>query len=448
MIWTTNHRVLAVVLVVVGLFARLVVATHAVLFAPPDHGSDASEYDSYAWNMAQGHGYRGISPDVKGPDGHLLEHASAYRVPGTSLFWAGLFRSFGHRYDVVRIAQCVLDSLTIFLIYKMGLLCFSQVVALVAAAAYAVWPTALLYSSQLGSEPLYTFLFCGFILSALKFGEAPNWLRATAAGLFLGLTMLTRGNAVLMVILVVPWAVWHFRRKTALLASALSIPLIAVVTLAPWTVRNYVRFHSFIPFETGGGDVLLGSYNRVVANDPLYHGYWVYPTSELPEYREQITGPNNELVRDRVEINLATQWIRSHPEALWYLLESRFRRAWTPFLEMRSPPLYRFGMLLSWGPVLVLFSFGFFPTAIRFLRTNNPGWILHLGILHFVLTALFFWGASRFRYPVEGLCILIAGASVAWTWERAVPQVYSRHRSHTGAMEPPNEYRERRHSYT
>jgi 4-amino-4-deoxy-L-arabinose transferase-like glycosyltransferase len=385
---------------------------------PPASGSDAAEYDSYAWNLAEGHGYRGISPDVRDLNGQLLDHPTAYRAPGTSVSWAALYRIFGHRYDVIRIAQCILGALTILLIYEIGYHSFDESVALLAAAIYALWPTALLYSAELGSEPLYAFLFCWFIFGVLKFAKQPSWRKAIAAGLLAGLAMLTRSNGVLMVMLVIPWAFWQFRREPRLLVRGLAISLIAIATIIPWTARNYAVFHAFIPFETGGGDVALGSYNRVVATDPAYYGYWVFPTSELPEYRDQITAPNNELIRDHVEIQLALQWLRQHPEKWWYLAEMRFIRSWTPFLEARSPRLYRLGMLVSWGPVLVVFAFAFFPTAFSFLRDTHPGWIMHLGIMHFVLTALIFWGASRFRYPIEGLCIVIASAAVLWVLRR------------------------------
>jgi len=401
----------------VGLSACIALAAHNGLAGPPVPGSDASEYDSYAWSLAQGRGFRGISPDVKRPDGQLLDHPTAYRAPGTSVFWAGFYWSFGHRYGVVRIAQCVLDMLTILLIYGIGRMCFNDAVALLAAAVYAIWPTALLYSSQLGSEPLYAFLFYWFVFISLKFAECATWPRAIAAGVLLGLAMLTRGNAVMMVILLVPWSVWQFRRTPRLVVRGLAISFLALVMLVPWTIRNYRILHSFVPFETGGGDVVLGSYNRVVATDPRYYGYWVYPTSELPEYRDQITAPNDEVIRDHVEMRLAMQWLRDHPEKWWYLVESRFRRSWTPFLQPRSPMLYRVGLLAAWGPILTLFILGFFPSAIYFLRTNHPGWILHLGVFHFVLTALVFWGASRFRYPVEGLCIILASATLSWLCE-------------------------------
>jgi 4-amino-4-deoxy-L-arabinose transferase-like glycosyltransferase len=267
------------------------------------------------------------------------------------------------------------------------------------------------------SEPLFTFLFCCFILISLQFAERANWPRSIAAGALLGLAMLTRGNAVLMVGLMIPWSIWQFRRTPRLVVRGLAISLVAFVMLVPWTIRNYQIFHSFIPFQTGGGDVLLGSYNRVVVSDPLYYGYTVYPDSELPEYREQITAPNNEVIRDHVETQLAMQWAHSHPEKWWFLAESRFRRSLTPFLQPRSPMLYRVLTLVSWGPILVLFGLGFFPSAIYFIRTNNPGWILHLGVFHFVLISIIFFGYARYRFPVEGLCIILASATLVWICE-------------------------------
>jgi 4-amino-4-deoxy-L-arabinose transferase-like glycosyltransferase len=405
------------VLLVVGLASRIAITNRGGWSTPLVPGSDASEYDSYAWNLAQGHGYSGFSPDVNGPDGKPLEHPTAYRSPGTSVVWAGIFWSFGHRYAIVKILQCILDTLTILVIFDIGRKCFNDRVALLAAAIYAVWPTALLYTSILGSEPLYTLLFCCAISLSLDFAKRESWTRAIAAGVVFGLAMLTRGNAVLMVAMMIPWSVWQFRKTPRFLARGLAISFVALLMLVPWTVRNYRVFHAFVPFQTEGGDTLLGSYNRIVAYDPSYYGYWIYPLPMLSEYRNQITAPNNEVIRDHVETQLAMQWVRNHPEKWWYFAESKFRRSWTPFLQPNAPRLYRVSMLASWGPVLVLFALGFFPIAFYFLKTNNPGWILHLGVAHFVFTALIFYGASRFRFPIEGLCIILASATLVWLYE-------------------------------
>jgi hypothetical protein len=43
------------------------------------------------------------------------------------------------------------------------------------------------------------------------------------------------------------------------------------------------------------------------------------------------------------------------------------------------------------------------------------------------MTALIFWGASRFRYPVEGLCIILASATLVWLCEK-IAQRFTRRR--------------------
>jgi hypothetical protein len=53
----SSLRLVLIVLVFGGLLGRLAVAIHFGLNAPPEPGSDAAEYDSYAWNMAQGRGF-------------------------------------------------------------------------------------------------------------------------------------------------------------------------------------------------------------------------------------------------------------------------------------------------------------------------------------------------------------------------------------------------------
>jgi 4-amino-4-deoxy-L-arabinose transferase-like glycosyltransferase len=374
--------------------------------------SDGSEYDAYAWNVAQGNGYRGPSPGVTNPN-----HLTAYRLPGTSMLWAAIYRAFGHRVSMVRITHCILGAIPVFFIYGLGKYCFDERVGLVSAAAYVIWPTSLFYSTELTSEPLFTFLLLSYLLLSIQVGRDPTIGRATAAGFLLGLATLTRGNSVLMIPLAAFWTYCQFRGRPRNLVIGLIIPLTAAATLIPWTMRNYVVFQEFLPLGTISGDVILGSNNRVVASNPEYYGYWVSPSS-LPEYSEQLKGSNNEVLRDRLEKNLAAGWLEEHPNKWWYLIQAKFRRSLTPFLDPHSPRIYRLGTLLFWGPVLVLSALSMVPVAIRFFRSKHPGWLLHLALVDFELTAIMFWGASRFRYPVEPIFLILASATVFSLWER------------------------------
>ena len=58
-------------------------------------------------------------------------------------------------------------------------------------------------------------------------------------------------------------------------------------TAAPWTVRNYVVSHTFIPVATGDGTVMLGAYNNSVLNPNLKYGEflgsWLNPLTSVPQ---------------------------------------------------------------------------------------------------------------------------------------------------------------------
>jgi 4-amino-4-deoxy-L-arabinose transferase-like glycosyltransferase len=417
MITSSRLAVLLFVLVALGFAARLGWAVRQGLGSAPPPGTDESEYDLIAWNLAQGRGYRGVSPDVKDAQGLLLEHPTAYRPPGTSVVWAGLYWMVGHRHAVIRLLHILVGVASILLVFEIGRTCYGEAAGLVSATVYAVWPTAILYTTDLVSEPLGTFWLMCYVLASLRYAKTPTAGRAVLSGLLLGACLLTRPNTIFMLPLAVIWAVWEFRARRGAMWLAISIPVIATATLIPWTVRNYLVFRKFIPLSTMGGSVLLQGNNRIVAADPSLSGYNIWDT-KIPEYRELLQKPNDELERDRVALQLATQWLRDNPDQWWHLVEARFRRSWTPFLQPHSPKLYRYGMLLSWGPVLVLFALAFFPTLWQSLREGQATWLLHLAIIHFVLTTIVFHGYSRYRFPIEGLCIVLASAAAIWLWRR------------------------------
>jgi 4-amino-4-deoxy-L-arabinose transferase-like glycosyltransferase len=343
-----------------------------------------------------------MSPDVVDQD-----HLTAYRPPGTSLVWAGLYAVFGHRYEAVRVLHCVVGAASVLLVYGVGRRCFGRATGLLSAGVYAVWPVAVFFSGQLNSEAIGTFWFLGFLLLCLRVGERPTWAASAGAGVLLGLTLLTRPNPLFMLPLTGVWAVWQFRRDRPGMARALAIPAFAVLTMAPWWVRNYRVFHTFIPLSTMGGSALLQGNNRIVATDPDLYGYSVWDT-KIPEYRDALRSANNEVERDRIAKRFALEWMGANKEKLPGMAVRKIVRGWTPFLQARSPLHFRIGTLVSWGPVLVIFLIGVIPVLVGFLRAGHPGWILHLAILGSLVLTVILFGELRYRYSFEPICIVIA----------------------------------------
>ena len=120
-------------LAAVSFLVRLgAVAATVGLSTPPAPGSDEVEYDMYAWNVAQGRGYRGPSPDVEDVD-----HITAYRAPGPSLYYAAIYRAVGHRYPAAHVCNALLGALTVLLVFGIARRCFGTKAAWTAAAANA-----------------------------------------------------------------------------------------------------------------------------------------------------------------------------------------------------------------------------------------------------------------------------------------------------------------------
>ncbi len=246
---------------------------------------------------------------------------------------------------------------------------------------------------------------------------------AVGGGVILGINLLVHPSRLFLLPFLGLWVLVQFRNSFRALALASLIPLVAALLLVPWILRNEQVFGAFIPFSTIGGSVLLQGNNRIVATDPEYRGYNVWDTT-IPEYKAALQAPNNELERDRVAKKFATEWMSANRDKLIPMAIAKIKRGWTPFLQPHTAAIQRWGMLLSWGPVLLLMLLGYVPLLLRFLRAGHPGWILHLVILHIVAINVIFFGYARYRYVVEPYCLLLAAAGVVWVvTRRTTPKV-------------------------
>jgi len=78
----------------------------------------------------------------------------------------------------------------------------------------------------------------------------------------------------------------------ALAAPALLI-LLTCLTIVPWTIRNAVELHSFVPISDETGITLAGTYNPRSANDPQLSYKW-HLFSHVPELRHYARRSNDE----------------------------------------------------------------------------------------------------------------------------------------------------------
>jgi 4-amino-4-deoxy-L-arabinose transferase-like glycosyltransferase len=245
--------------------------------------SDAPTYYVLADNMLSGTGYR-YAEDLA---------PTAKRTPAYPLLIAAVFKILGRDFNALRAVQCGIDVATTFLVFALALLLFkSGAAASLAALIYAVYPPAILSTTYVLTETLYTFLLMVSIITCLLALRTRATAYYLASGILMGIAMLTRPGVFLLpaVLLVVALIV---RRSTW---RGFVLLLIAFcVTMLPWSLRNQRSLGKFIFTST-----LMG-HNLYKGNHLDSGGFYPLSTDSLltPELRAELNGAT-EAQRDSV----------------------------------------------------------------------------------------------------------------------------------------------------
>ncbi|CAA9522057.1 MAG: hypothetical protein AVDCRST_MAG79-257 [uncultured Thermoleophilia bacterium] len=247
---------LLIVVLSLGLRVAYVEATPR---AQPIH--DAFDYDGHARSIA-----------ATGAFSPTLAHRrpSAFRPPGYPYLLGAVYRltdvreaAVERRFHVGQLLGAVIGALTVGMIGLLAAQLWGGLVAVVAAALAAVYVPLVTVGTAVMSEGLSTLVSLAALAAALQHRRSGHrWRWALLAGLLAGLAVLTRPNAAVL-LLPLGLAVWTGRPRLS--RSALGPPAalvaVAVLAVAPWTIRNAVVLDTFVPVTTQLGSAMAGTYN-------------------------------------------------------------------------------------------------------------------------------------------------------------------------------------------
>ena len=323
-----------------------------------------------------------------------------------------------------RISQAVLGTITVALIGLVALELFGEETGLIALVLAAIYPVLIELSVTLVAENLLTLLVLATVYAGLRVRRARSarttYAWVAGAGLLTGLATLTHENAI-VILLPLLVAVWTGRPRTAPRSLAAPALLIAVTVLMvlPWTIRNAVVIHHFIPVSDETGITLVGTYNMASASDPQLPYKWriFYGIpGERSLIREESTLTEPE-ISDRLE-SQAAHYISDHPFAplavayhntlRMFELEGAF--AWQASASAISLPTNtaRVGIFSFW--VLCLLALA---GAFTKLARAAPKWIWWVPIVLALSVVVVNVETPRFREPIDPFLILLAAAGVA-----------------------------------
>ncbi|MFL6274744.1 MAG: ArnT family glycosyltransferase [Blastocatellia bacterium] len=301
--------------------AFIVRSLHAVDLQPLIYTTDQPfggltiGYDQRAVNIVEGGG-------LLGPYGKPWQTQWLSEAPGYAIYLSAIYRTAGRNFFAVQLLQNALTALGPVLLFWITGAVFGWRVGTVAGFLAAVSHHLAHISNFILPDALCALPLLAAFYVLLR---AQQWRRTylafALAGVLCGLAAWLRPQPMLLgpfLVLVLtligrPW------RKTA--QRALITAAVALLVIAPITIRNYLVYHEFLPISIGAGlnlwegiadysgdrfgavakDDEVARQEAELYNEPRYAGSWTTPDG---------------IHRDRDRVRKSLSIIKQHP--FWY----------------------------------------------------------------------------------------------------------------------------------
>jgi 4-amino-4-deoxy-L-arabinose transferase-like glycosyltransferase len=253
-------------------------------------------------------GYVYAAKNFLAGNGLLFSHERDYRAflpPLYSVFLAVMFRIFGENYFIVRVVQSIFSAICAVLTYCLGKKMYNDKVARFAAIIMAVYPQNIVYSDLILTEVLFLVLFLSGFLLLVKCLERKSYSQAVMSGILLGLASLTRSISFYYIFFVL-FCFIVFRNSRFKTRFIVIVALVTTMTISPWTIRNYILRHAFIPINTKS-NIDLYMYNHSGFYNILTN------TPNIEDEKRMDAMGTDEVTLSKNASMLTREWIKAHP---------------------------------------------------------------------------------------------------------------------------------------
>ena len=381
-------------------------------------GFDERRYELWATNLYR-LGFYGDTATSKLAKEELRSVPySAYVPPGYPFMLVTLKELHADDAATRRGVQAALVGLIVLTAGLISLRLFGPLAALLSEAilvATGVLPT---YAQLNMSEILFTATLFGSIALAFFGLRRRSWHLLVCSGLLLGYAILVRPQVLLLPVPIAIYIAFVTGRSRLALALGAVFLVAAYGVVAPWTIRNELRLHAFVP---------VASYtwlNLWEVNNPSANGHFVRPERTIPDEVRRIRGLP-EIQQDNEWRRLALSWIRAHP--------SKAVIGWVRdvglFFSYPDPYIRDWYTLHGWRPPRlderVIYPLVFIAAvlALAYRRRWGEIWLLVIVAGYFVGFFSVFLPLARYRMPLlPFLAIFAAGVPEMLIGLRAGPR--------------------------
>lgn len=398
----------------VSILLRLIYAeqlSHTYFFAPFKGGYDDYIFDNWALDILRGNwlGDRAIY---------------IYRMPLYVYFLSFVYYLFGHSYWAVYITQSIIGAASCVVVYSIGRMIFSPACGLVAGLIMALYGPLLYYNGMLVGETVGIFLTCMAFLYLLFFARDGKRRHLLFAGLCIGLSMLVRGNMLIVLPFIIAWLVFKMKKEDARAVALSMAAFILGVALAvlPIIVRNYVQEKDFVPVTALGGlNIYIG--NSFEA-DGRYNLVKRIGNNAETMIRDSIEVAENAAGRKLKPSEVSNYWVketlasigRNGPAYLVPLMAKKIVLFWNSY---ELPDIWDYYFIKRYIPIIsfplinfsVIAALAFLGAYVARVQKKDIS-LLGVFVVGYMVSLVAVFITSRYRIQVVPFLAVLAGYAV------------------------------------
>ena len=371
-----------------------------------------NEVGSVASALAQGQGFCCVFRQPTGP--------TAWLAPVYPLFLAGIFKVFGSStvasFYAAALFNCLFSALVCLPLYFAALRIGNRATAMAAACLWAIFPSGILIPFEwIWDTSLSALLAITLLWATFRLADDTRRRNFILYGFFWGFSLLVNPALGAVFPLLLLWI--YFRSNSSKLRRLGDISLIiflAILVCLPWTIRNAVQFHRFIPVRSDF------PFELWMGNNPIYdeHSRQMNRITRYEEVHRYSQLGETAFLEEKGRA--AKEFIRTHPALALQLAGRRVVAIW-----MGTPSPWQDFLRADSG----LVRFIFFWNALTILGVSLGIICLFLARRWFVLPVAAFPLAFplvyyltqvslRLRHPCDPVLALLMGFAMTWPWLR------------------------------
>jgi len=364
-----------------------------------------TETGHIAYSIASGKGFSSPFQRDSGP--------TAWLAPVYPYLLAGIFKLFG-----IYSLHSFLAALSLNILFSAGacgpIFCTGKRIAGIGVGSAAAWlwalfPNAVIIPFEwIWDTSLSALLVATLLWATLELAESRRVRYWCFYGLLWGFALLTNPAIALLFPELLAWAayrIWDRAHAASWLMRPVLAAALALLCCLPWTIRNYVQFHKFIPLRSNF------AFELYIGNNENYDNQHRSRPSAITQDREIFRYLHmGETAFMEEEKRKAVAFIVEHPRIELWLISQRFVDFWTgtstPLAAFREADSLWLRIILLCNDLAPLCAF----LGILVLLATKNGYAFPVVAIPILFPLLYYvtHTSLRYRHPIDPVVLLLA----------------------------------------